>query len=79
MTSETAQKQYPGNSGELLAWQPIETAPTDGSEIVAWEPQGGAWIVRWSARLGWRIKAVTGDPIVTIYPSGWMRLPEPPQ
>jgi hypothetical protein len=65
------------NPETTTGWLPIDTAPRDGSEIVALEPQGGAWIVQWSARLGWRIKAVPGrDPIVTIYPTGWMPLPE---
>ena len=55
--------------------QAIETAPKDGTEIVAWTASGDAWIVSWS-RTGWRIKAPPGrDPILYIDPVRWMPLP----
>ena len=74
---KTTTSPEPMADPETTNWQPIDTAPKDGSEIVALEPQGGAWIVQWLAGLGWQIKAVPGrDPIVMIYPTGWMPLPE---
>ena len=30
-------------------WQPIEEAPKDGSEILAWRVDAGVMIVRWTA------------------------------
>jgi len=58
--------------------QPIETAPKDGTEIVAWTASGAAWIVSWS-RTGWRIKAPPGrDPIIYVDPVRWMPLPPAP-
>ena len=60
-------------------WQPIETAPHDGTEIVAWTASGAAWIVSWEGS-GWRIKKPPGrDPILYVDAVRWMPLPEPPR
>lgn len=64
-------------------WQPIETAPRDGTRILAWIPRGNnkhevIWMgtlpsgrVRWLFSHGW-ISA--GD----FQPTHWMPLPAPP-
>jgi hypothetical protein len=57
--------------GEL----PMGSAPTDGTEIVAWTASGAAWIVSWQGS-GWRIKKPPGrDPILYIDAVRWMPLP----
>ncbi len=69
----------------MTDWQPIETAPRDGTKIIAWRPAvgvadtmyyaeyegltGGAW--HW---------ADDGDaPHVERQPTHWMPLPPPPK
>lgn len=65
-------------------WQPIETAPKDGTEILAYgyarcdgsRYANGQHIAWWDAELGW-----TGrdpDDRVTLHPSHWQPLPIPP-
>ena len=62
----------------MTEWQPIETAPRDGTEILAaqlvreteWIRQvcvffAGEWMVSWDHR--------------SMDPSHWMPLPEPPE
>jgi hypothetical protein len=34
----------------VIYWQPIETAPKDGREIVLSTDDGVVWIAKWSAR-----------------------------
>lgn len=51
-------------------WQPIETAPRDGTEILGYREGLGTWIVNWDPdeqdfSPGWT-------------PTHWMPLPEPP-
>lgn len=65
-------------------WLPIETAPKDGTEILAYgyarcdgsRYANGQHIAWWDAELGW-----TGrdpDDRVTLHPSHWRPLPAPP-
>ena len=59
------------------SWQPIETAPKDGSCILAWWPhwRSRAVIAYWSTQDCWAsIDALTWD----IPPTHWMPLPNPP-
>lgn len=67
-------------------WQPIETAPTDGTEILccAVRPDGSPWIC--AVRLeGPDSKQGNNNlPRVLLgmaiwYPTHWMPLPEPPK
>lgn len=64
-------------------WQPIDTAPKDGTRILCfWD--GGCVITKWDERLrfaGWQM-----PPMMTVraadrsawFPTHWMPLPEPP-
>lgn len=61
-------------------WQPIATAPRDGTMILAWTPQGGVvhdgfmWLMRWDGIKGaWTPWALSVDP-----PTHWQPLPPPP-
>lgn len=63
--------------GGMSEWQPIETAPRDGTKILVWVPDGGeseattAW---WLLMEGWcDVRCVQ-----LHYPSHWMPLPVPP-
>lgn len=61
------------------SWQPIETAPKDGTEILAWQKGEGAFVVFWYSRLfnwKWTTHDLGGDE--NLYPSHWMPLPAPP-
>ncbi len=57
-----------------MKWEPISTAPKDGSEILAWYGQMiflASWI---DAQNAWLTR---GNGI--IFPIRWMPLPEPPE
>ena len=65
-----------------MIWQPIETAPTDGTEVLICSP---AWL---AAGIGaWTPDALPGRALWTsddgaIYeppPTHWMPLPAPPE
>ena len=68
----------------MTEWQPIETAPKDGSAILSW-PTGSmfkddtfSYVVRWC---GWRecwIEAA-GEEYQGFEPTHWMPLPPPPK
>lgn len=61
----------------MSEWQPIETAPRDGSKVLAYDPGwcGGTMaIARW-----WDGEFRTGNlPGEEMYPTHWMPLPPPP-
>lgn len=63
----------------LARWQPIKTAPHDGSEILAYWDQGKVMsIVAYSLspnREGWQWADDTG---YVSNPTHWMPLPDPP-
>lgn len=77
------------NPAPAPGWQPIETAPKDGSTIMLWEmyesePFFGYW---WEGRSRWRASTTHYDTdgnacvIDRIYSEGvthWMPLPEAP-
>ena len=72
---------------EARAWQPIETAPRDGTRILAWD--GDCIIVHWSdcsgvsaltPKMGWATRY--DDDFMCYdeeYPTHWMPLPPPPE
>jgi hypothetical protein len=76
----------------MSEWQPISTAPKDGSGILAvlvWKDDGEFYdvqTIRWQDTWGeWVPSAVlihmenTGDPSDDVTPTHWMPLPEPPR
>lgn len=63
----------------LGAWQPIETAPRDGTKFLALaRGPGGVGMIVARQKPGWSgWQTVPGD--WTCVPSHWMPLPEPPE
>ena len=67
-------------------WQPIETAPRDGSQVVVWNPDNpyGEWplMAQWHApSQTWSIH-IEGQRIwlgLPLDPTHWIPLPEPPE
>lgn len=54
----------------MTTWQPIETAPKDGTVIDLWYPDFGRLADQWyDADDGW---------FVAPNPTHWMPIPEPP-
>ena len=71
-----------------MNWQPIETAPTDGSAIILGSPHG-AWIGEWMPvyvsgyrpENPWFSLMLNHDHMAkkNYTPTHWMPLPEPPK
>ena len=64
-------------------WQPIDTAPKDGSRILAWEPGHAPYIADfddygWLTTEDWAGDG-TGYYIPVCEPTHWMPLPAPPR
>jgi hypothetical protein len=61
----------------MSEWQPIETAPRDGAEIlICWKKQFGGWFVTAAYLNEGRCFAVGGG--LLGQPTHWMPLPAPP-
>lgn len=58
-------------------WQPIETAPKDGSHILAWR-DSGVHLMRWREQVQRWDEWHVGIKHLTIQPTHWMPLPAPP-
>lgn len=55
-------------------WQPIETAPKDGSEFLSWS-ELSQWVTHWDEKSKiWKSGEGYG-----LKPTHWMPLPEPPE
>lgn len=68
-----------------MDWQPRETEPMDGSQVLFWSPAGGAFIApstpprEPTREEELAIYLHSGDrPDVKWNPTHWMPLPEPP-
>ena len=71
----------------MTEWQPIDTAPKDGTVILIWPAKSAfassddeliSYVVRWSyLEQGW-IEA-SGEEYAAFYPSHWCPLPAPPK
>jgi hypothetical protein len=72
--------------GPWVAWQPIETAPKDGTPVDLWQPRIGRWTnMRWDYH-NW----MSGKPVgekswgggsrdgPDAEPTHWMPVPAPP-
>ena len=79
----------PGSTGESDGWQPIETAPKDGTEILLYGPgvllsdgrtsmYARAQHVGWAHEVDGHLEWATRDPSVTCRPTHWRPLPSPP-
>lgn len=55
-------------------WQPIDTAPKDGTRIVALCSNGAAYVARWNTN--YEEWSIPGSGISGV--THWMPLPEPP-
>jgi hypothetical protein len=77
-----------GEPDKMVDWQPIETAPKDGTRILLWDTDE-AVIAKWGeismgGAEGWQIAVVNMVGDVNYYeaafnPTHWMPLPEPPR
>ena len=60
-----------------MEWQPIETAPKDGTPVLAWlvNPSGDEYItvIKANRSGGWDWRSIYFEP------THWMPLPEPPK
>lgn len=56
----------------MTQWEPIETAPKDGTRILLWA--GDATIGEFGANDEWMISLDAA-----VMPTHWMKLPEPPE
>lgn len=77
-----------GSPASLTQWQPIETAPRNGTRILVWAEGDGPFEMHWNT-MGWnwlvsrQLGIWEGDGF-TWYeadghgPTHWMPLPEPP-
>jgi hypothetical protein len=73
---------------EMTEWQPIDTAPKDGTAILIWPAQSAltgstecmtiSYVVRWHDWKEAWIEA-SGEEYDTFYPTHWMPLPEAPK
>jgi hypothetical protein len=67
-----------------MEWQPIETAPKDGREVLLLGADG-IRIASWSDRFRREMwdtgyaSECDGDPIEVERPTHWMPLPDPPR
>ena len=64
-----------------MKWQPIETAPKDGTHILGYDPSlFGVWVTWWESD-GWFISAESQDGMgyENMPVTHWMQLPEPPK
>jgi hypothetical protein len=62
-----------------MNWQPIETAPKDGTEVDLWVPDDGRFTNCWFMDGIW-LQTEDGNTYSTGgAPTHWMPLPQPPQ
>lgn len=70
----------------MTKWQPIETAPKDGRDVLVWDEETRTTIHWGNAAhvliYGW-IKIAHADPqdpdLMQPQPTHWMPLPQPPE
>ena len=60
---------------EMTDWQPIETAPKDGTDVLVW--CGGAMFIAYMEVGRWFFDRT--DHSVKPLPTHWMPLPAPPE
>lgn len=62
-------------------WQPIETAPKDGTPVIGFDPvRESEWPLMHGVEFMRWLDGMWLDPAThTMRPTHWMRLPEPPK
>ena len=60
-------------------WKTMDSAPKDDTEILAWSPDDGQFVVVWDDHKGWLWTAYDLDGDEVLYPTHWMPLPELPE
>jgi len=60
--------QLQAEIAQQAKWQPIETAPRDGTEILVWAPGSGRWLIKFDGE----------EPAGRAF-THWQPLPEPPK
>lgn len=65
---------------EKMTWQPIETAPKDGTRILSYSDQEGVQCISWwrDGDTSWS-EWCSPDGYTVFDPTHWMPLPEPPR
>ena len=66
----------------MMDWQPIETAPKDGAEIIVWsKDQLAPYLAAWDDANGWMVPDTCphGWTELLIQPTHWTTMPEPPK
>jgi hypothetical protein len=62
---------------ESAMWQPIETAPRDGTEVLTWD--GESWdVARWTPEAALFHKGMWETEACGIFPTHWRPLPAGP-
>lgn len=63
-----------------MNWQPIETAPKDGTNIIITDGCGCYSVVSWANYWAiWLFPGYGDSDNEFYYPTHWMPLPEPPE
>lgn len=67
-----------------MEWRPIDTAPTDGTDVLIFAPQFSEQFVAFYGRAAdgdcrWVFGRAQGMSLVVKNPTHWMPLPEPPK
>ena len=65
---------YAAELEQRTKWQPIETAPKDGTPVLLWGPWGEVGMWCYSHPIGWN----DGYEALMHTPTHWMPLPEAP-
>jgi hypothetical protein len=65
--------------GDAMAWQPIDTAPTDGTHVLLFANMSVVGYASWRRGREFPVSWVTLPAERWIDPTHWMPLPEPPK
>ena len=60
-----------------MTWRPIQTAPTDGTPVLAYTEAGAPLVIYWSDQLEGHWQPL-GQPWREVTPTHWAPLPEAP-
>jgi hypothetical protein len=66
------------NTEKPELWQPIETAPKDGTRVLAWDGWSVQTLEYWDGNEEWG-QVGDSDRLTVSYPTHWMPLPSPPK